>query len=140
MKAVVVYKGKYGATRQYAEWIGEALNLPVYPADDIRDTSVVASKYIIIGSSVYIGKLQINAWLKKEQPAIKWKKIFFFQVSGTAPEKKEELMRYFRSGMPADLQEQCGVFFLEGRLTVARLPGWDRFMLKIGTRQPKKIC
>ena len=33
MKAIVIYKGKYGSTAQYAEWIAEALYLPVLDID-----------------------------------------------------------------------------------------------------------
>ena len=29
MKGLIIFKGKYGATRQYAGWIGDELQLPV---------------------------------------------------------------------------------------------------------------
>lgn len=34
MNAIIIYKGKYGATRQYAEWIGAALKISFVSADD----------------------------------------------------------------------------------------------------------
>ena len=30
MKGIIIYKGKYGATAQYAQWLGEELNFPVH--------------------------------------------------------------------------------------------------------------
>ena len=106
MKGIIVYKGKYGATRQYAQWLGEELNLPVFPAADLQTDSLLQCDFIIIGSSVYIGKLQISKWLSNNQAAIRGKKIFFFQVAATPPEKKEKLNGYFRSGVPGEIREQ----------------------------------
>lgn len=32
MKGIIIYKGKYGATRQYANWLGSIFGLPVVEA------------------------------------------------------------------------------------------------------------
>ena len=57
MKGIVVYKGKYGATRQYAEWLGAEFALPVQPAETLTREKLFLFDYIVIGSSVYVGKL-----------------------------------------------------------------------------------
>ena len=57
MKGVIVYKGKYGATRQYAEWLGAELKLAVQQAEDLTKEKLSLFDYIIMGSSVYVGKL-----------------------------------------------------------------------------------
>ena len=77
MKSIIVYKGKYGATKQYAEWLGEELNLPVLSAELADEGQLALSDFYIIGSSVYIGKLQIRKWLKKNLSVLKNKKIIF---------------------------------------------------------------
>lgn len=64
MKGVVVYKTKYGATSQYAQWISKDLNLPFFEIDELDDGQLDNNGYIIIGSSVYVGKLLIEKWLK----------------------------------------------------------------------------
>lgn len=35
-RGVVVYESKYGATRQYAEWLGDKLKLPVIMGAEIK--------------------------------------------------------------------------------------------------------
>ena len=39
----IFFSGMYGSTEQYAQWIGEATELPVF---DIKDTHADPSKYI----------------------------------------------------------------------------------------------
>jgi menaquinone-dependent protoporphyrinogen IX oxidase len=65
MKGLVIYKGRYGATKQYAMWIGQELQLPVASADRFHTDELPKYDYFILGSSVYIGKLEIKDWLKK---------------------------------------------------------------------------
>jgi menaquinone-dependent protoporphyrinogen IX oxidase len=77
MKGIIIYKGKYGATEQYAKWLGQDLDLPVSTAEDIKNERLNAYDYFIIGSSVYMGKLQIRKWLFKNKNFIKDKRIFF---------------------------------------------------------------
>ena len=94
MKGLVIYKGKYGATKQYAMWIGQELQLPVASADRFPVDELPKYDYFILGSSVYIGKLEIRDWVKKNFDLLQNKKILFFQVSASPPEqieKKREL-------------------------------------------------
>ena len=55
MKGLVIYKGKYGATKQYAMWIGQELQLSVASADRFPVDELSKYDYFILGSSVYIG-------------------------------------------------------------------------------------
>lgn len=137
MKSIIVYKGKYGATKQYAEWLGEELNLPVLSAELADEGQLALSDFYIIGSSVYIGKLQIRKWLKKNLSVLKNKKIIFFQVAGTPIGETEKRQAYNLSSIPGELIGQCDFYFLPGRLAKDKLSWFDRFMLKMGSRLTK---
>ena len=137
MKGIIVYKGKYGSTGQYAQWLAEELNLPVVNAAELQGDDLLHRDFIIIGSSVYIGKLQISEWLKTNLAAIRGKKIFFFLVAGTPPEQTEKLEAYIRSGVPEEIRGQCEVFYYPGKMILKELSWKDRFMLKMGARLTK---
>jgi len=77
MKGLVIYKGRYGATKQYAMWIAQELGLPAASADRFPVRELSNYDYFVIGSSVYIGKLEIRKWLKKNFDILINKKIFF---------------------------------------------------------------
>jgi len=134
MKGIIVYKGKYGATKQYAQWLGEELNLPVVTTGELKTDDLLLSDFIVMGSSVYVGKLQISQWLNNNLDTIGRKKIFFFQVAGTPPVEKEKLNNYFRSGVPEEIREQCEVYYYPGKMIFNKLSWKDRFMLKMGAR------
>jgi menaquinone-dependent protoporphyrinogen IX oxidase len=137
MKGLVIYKGKYGATKQYAMWIGQELQLPVASADRFHIDDLPKYDYFVFGSSVYIGKLEIKDWLKKNFKVLKNKKIFFFQVAGSPVEQIEKRENYNKASLSPDILGNIQFYYLPGRMIMRNLSGWDRFMLKMGAKLTK---
>ena len=137
MKGLVIYKGKYGATKQYAMWIGEELQLPVASADRFHIDELPKYDFFILGSSVYIGKLEIKDWLKKNFNVLQNKKIFFFQVAGSPVEQIEKRQSYNKASLPPSILKKAQFYYLPGRMIMRNLSGWDRFMLKMGAKLTK---
>jgi menaquinone-dependent protoporphyrinogen IX oxidase len=137
MKGLVIYKGKYGATKQYAMWIGQDLQLPVASADRFPVDELPNYDYFILGSSVYIGKLEIKDWLKKNFNVLQNKKIFFFQVAASPPEQIEKRQSYNKASLPLSILKKIQFYYLPGRMIMRNLSGWDRFMLKMGAKLAK---
>ena len=137
MKGLVIYKGKYGATKQYAMWIGQELQLTVASADRFPVDELPNYDYFILGSSVYIGKLEIKTWVKKNFSTLMNKKIFFFQVAASPPGQIEKRETYNKASLSPDLLKKIEFYYLPGRMIMRNLSGWDRFMLKMGARLTK---
>ena len=137
MKGLVIYKGKYGATKQYAMWIGQELQLPVASADRFPVEELPKYDYFILGSSVYIGKLEIKNWLKKNFNVFPSKNIFFFQVAASPPEQIEKRESYNKASLSPDILKKIRFYYLPGRMIMRNLSAWDRFMLKMGARLTK---
>jgi menaquinone-dependent protoporphyrinogen IX oxidase len=137
MKGLVIYKGKYGATKQYAMWIGQELQLPVASADRFPVDELPNYDYLILGSSVYIGKLEIKNWLKKNFNVLQNKKIFFFQVAASPIEQIEKRQSYNKASLPPSILKKIQFYYLPGRMIMRNLSGWDRFMLKMGAKLAK---
>jgi len=137
MKGLVIYKGKYGATKQYAMWIGQELQLPVASADRFHTNELMKYDYFILGSSVYIGKLEIKDWLKKNFYVLQNKKIFFFQVAASPVEQIEKRQSYNKASLPPSILKNIQFYYLPGRMIMRNLSVWDRFMLKMGAKLVK---
>ena len=137
MKGLVIYKGRYGATKQYAMWIGQELQLSVASADRFPIAELSKYDYFILGSSVYIGKLEIKDWLKKNFDFLRNKKILFFQVSASPPDQIEKRESYNKASLPLSILEKIQFYYLPGRMIMRNLSTWDRFMLKMGARLTK---
>src|SRR5688572_11503775 len=114
MKGIIIYKGKYGATAQYAQWLGEELNFPVWSSENSDQVNLREYDLFIIGTSVYIGKLQITSWLYDHLAFIRNKKVFLFLVAGTPSHQKEKLEGYLKSGVPKEIWQNCHSFYLRG--------------------------
>jgi menaquinone-dependent protoporphyrinogen IX oxidase len=67
MKGVIVFKGRYGATAQYANWLGSILQLPVYETDELSNVKLNGFDYIIAGTSVYVGKMLLAKWINAHE-------------------------------------------------------------------------
>jgi menaquinone-dependent protoporphyrinogen IX oxidase len=59
MQGAIVYKGKYGATRDYATLLSTALNLPV-SNETLTGGQLLHADYLFIGSAVYAGRLSLR--------------------------------------------------------------------------------
>ena len=132
MKGIIIYKGKYGATQQYAEWLSEKFKFPALPSGDVMKEQVENYDFFILGSSVYIGKLQLANWMKENLEILNGKKIFFFLVSATPPTEKKKLNQYIETGIPPELKNEIEIFFLRGKLEMKKLSWKDRFLLRMG--------
>ncbi|HVS92750.1 MAG TPA: flavodoxin domain-containing protein [Mucilaginibacter sp.] len=130
MKGMVIYKGKYGATAQYAEWIAEALYLPVYDLDKQFIEQPESRDTVIIGSPVYIGKLLIKNWLVKNKGLLKDKKILLFVVCGSAGDKHQQ-DQVIKQNLPEWLAKSAEIYFLPGKVDMRKLSWWDRFLIKM---------
>jgi menaquinone-dependent protoporphyrinogen IX oxidase len=137
MRGLVIYKGKYGATKQYAMWIGQALKLPVASADRFPIDELSKYDYFILGSSVYIGKLEIKDWLKKNFDLLQNKKIFFFQVAASPVTQIEKRESFNKASLNATILKKIQFYYLPGRMIIRNLSAWDRFMLKMGAKLTK---
>jgi len=132
MNAIIIYKGKYGATAQYAEWLSRTLQLPFVRAENIGSGDLSKFDCLILGSSVYIGKLQLKAWLKENVSLIQGKTLFLYIVCATPADKKDALRRIVRDNVPEEIRNRCEIYFLPGRVIRKNLSLADKLLLRLG--------
>jgi len=138
MKGLVIYKSKYGATRQYAQWIGADLNFPVVDSTEVDKEKLKAADVVIIGSSIYLGKAIIRRWLLVNKNLLVGKKVFLFLVCGTPADKHDQLKKYLIDSVPAEIRRTGHFVFLPGKMEYKRLSWLDRILLQGGARLMKK--
>ena len=135
MKAAILYSGKFGSTRQYAKWLGEATGLPVF---NLRENPPEPWNYdlLILGTSVIIGKPTIARWMKKNWPMLWGRKLLLFSVSGTAP-GHPDLNIWMRRHLGEEILSQVKYIPLRGRLDLDEVPWLLRAMLKMAAKASK---
>jgi menaquinone-dependent protoporphyrinogen IX oxidase len=132
MSGIIIYKGKYGATAQYAHWLADDLDLPISRATFENQQILDYCQYVILGTSVYVGKLQLAKWIKQHQSMLAKKKIFLFIVCATPASEVQKLDAILKKNIPPELLRNSEVFFLRGRMKKQDLSAFDRFVLKMG--------
>jgi len=140
MKGIIIYQGKYGATDQYAKWLAATLTLPLIEAKNIDSSKLVGYDVVILGSSVYVGKLVITRWLTSYLPVLIQKKLLFFVVSGTSAHDPSQ-QGIITENLPSKVRDTARLFFLPGRCIISQLSWKDRIILKMGAwleKDPQK--
>lgn len=69
-RIAVIYKSRYGTTKQYAEWISEALDARIFESSSIKPSELKEYDIVIYGGGLYAGgidgvKLVANVDCKK---------------------------------------------------------------------------
>lgn len=134
MRGIIIYKGKYGATHQYALWLGEELRLPVLSADELSADKLRLYDFVVLAGSVYVGKWMLRDWLKRNLSILQNKKAFYLIVCGTPASRKAEQEKIAKANIPTSTYIPSDIFFLPGRLIFDKLSWTDRFVLKMGAR------
>jgi len=130
MNGIVLYKSRYGATRQYADWIGADLRLPVIDPERIDEKLLAACDFLLIGTSVYNGDLLLKTWLRGSTHHLKDKKLFFFIVCAPSPDVNRH-GQIIMDNIPSDLlRPTTDIFFLPGRWILRDLSLTDGRALK----------
>lgn len=131
MNGAIFYSSKYGSTEEYANWIGEATNLPVF---NIKDGKANPAMYdfLVLGSPIIYFKLSIRKWVKKHLVNFEYKPTILFSVSG-AP-AGEKLDGWIANCLPEKFVSRMNHIALRGRQIPRELTLFDRLMLIIGSK------
>ncbi|GAB1264879.1 flavodoxin domain-containing protein [Aurantivibrio infirmus] len=129
MKGALYFSGQYGSTAQYAQWIHEATTIPVYDINQAHPDPADFD-FLVLGSSVIVGKLTIRHWIKKYLHALSEKPVLLFSVAGAPP--GPEVDKWVAKSLPTSLTEKIKHVALRGKLDISMVSWWTRVVLKIG--------
>ena len=128
MKVVVLYKSKYGSTRQYAEWLGESLQAPVFSIDGFSPSELAKYDLVIIGGWIRVGKITCAEFVIQNWEALKDKQVAVYSVSATKP-GEPEVLEFYKSSFPDHMREKIRFFPLWGRFQSANTA--DKFLMLV---------
>ncbi len=125
--AIVIYKSKYGATKQYAEWISQELRCEIVEADQCKVAELANYDTIIFGGGIHAGGITGLSLIKKNYRKIMDKKIIIFAVGINVEEEKnlEDLREINFNGKIKDLP--C--YICKGAYDPSRVTGFDKFLM-----------
>lgn len=127
MKNIVLYKSKYGNTRQYATWIAEELNWEIRDFSDFKKSEVSEYEHVIFGTGVYMGKMnklkEVLSWFKD-------KPIMIFACAGNNNVQKD-IDDIKRKNFSEDQLRFHQFFYLPGGVDFSKATGMTKRMLDV---------
>lgn len=131
MNAVVVYKTKYGSTKTYAEWIGEALGCRVADAGDITAQELEKYDVIVYGGGLYAEVINGVTLITKNISRLQDKKIAVYTTGITPIDCRDYydklvVEKNFKGGVPKCVK----LFNFTGKMVLDELSVVHRTALK----------
>ena len=123
-KICVIYKTKYGTTKQYAQWIAESLEAPLFEASQVEPSQLSEYDVIIYGGGLYASGI-IGVKLVTENPC---KSLVVFTV-GLANPDTTDYSKILTLNFSQDLLAKIKVFHLRGGINYKELGFVDKTMM-----------
>lgn len=130
MKTIVIYNSQTGFTKQYAEWIAEAIGADCLDLSTAKGKNMDSYEAIIFGGWACAGSIHKLNWFKKNIEKWNNKKLIAFCVGGSPldnPEIKPALRRNFTE---SEL-EKVSVFYCPGGFRYEKMSAPSRLMMKM---------
>lgn len=129
-KIVVIYKTKYGSSRQYAEWIADHVGAEIFEQSQIKADDLVKYDTIVYGGSLYArGILGINL-ITENFHKLKDKKIIVFSV-GASPPREKAIKDVINSNFTDEMMDIINFFMLRGAFNFNRLGLMDKLLMSL---------
>lgn len=127
----VIYKSKYGSTKQYAEWISEELKADLFERSDIEIENLSNYKTIIFGGGLYASGIIGFDIIKKNFENIRNKNIIVFTVGLADPKIEEHFIPIIDHNFTQEMKEIISIFHLRGGIDYSKLNFMHRSMMNM---------
>lgn len=130
MKTIVIYASKTGYTRQYAEWIRDALGCDLKEASSIRSGDFKEYDTVIYGGGLYAGGVNQIRLIKDHFDQLKEKNLVVW-ATGLSPERAETSEQVWNQNFSPEQQEKIQAFYLRGGFDFGKLGIRDQILMRM---------
>ncbi|MDD6564526.1 MAG: flavodoxin domain-containing protein [Clostridiales bacterium] len=122
MKTLVIYKSKYGSTKQYAQWIAEELGCEAVDAKSVKPSDLEKYDNIVYGGGLYAETINGVSLITKNIDKLSDKRIAVYTTGLTPTDCRDYydkliIERNFKFGVPQNVK----VFNFVGKMIVSEL-------------------
>jgi menaquinone-dependent protoporphyrinogen IX oxidase len=130
VSGIIIYRSSYGSTKQYANWIHEETQFPLYDQRE-KDIPWREAERLVIGCPLIANKPSLAGWIQKNWDGMKDKQVYLFTTSGADP-ATNPVMDWLAQSLPDEIVSHVHCFPLPGRFEFAKLNGMHKAMMRIG--------
>lgn len=118
---VVIYKSKYGATKQYAEWIAKEVGCDLLDGSKLDLNTILPYHTIIYGGGLYASGINGISLITKNFKKLNEKNLIVFTVGLADPNNKEQFQPILHKNFKDDMLEKISVFHFRGSIDYKKL-------------------
>jgi len=141
IKTLVLYKSKYGSTKQYAGWIAAELSADLFEASEFKTGSWEEYSTIVYCGGLYASSISGVRIIVKNQEKLGDKKIVVVACGLSHPNDEKAVERVenglFRK-LSQTIQKDVKLFFLRGGITYSKLRFFDNTVLWVMEKTLRK--
>ncbi len=131
MKAIVIYKSKYGSTKAYAEWIAEELGCKAVDAKQIKIDDLAEYDTIIYGGGLYAEVIAGVTIITKNIEKLNDKKLIVYTTGITPLDCRDYYDKMvMEKNFKGDMASKVRVFNFLGKMVMSELSVVHRTALK----------
>ena len=131
MKAIVIYKSKYGSTKTYAEWIAEELGCKAVDAKQVKIDDLAEYDTIIYGGGLYAEVIAGVTLITKNIEKLSGKKLIIYTTGITPLDCRDYYDKMvIEKNFKGDIASKVKVFNFLGKMKMSELSVVHRTALK----------
>ncbi|MBQ2615161.1 MAG: flavodoxin [Clostridia bacterium] len=131
MKTIVVYKSKYGATKEYAQWIGKELDCQVTDAKLVSVEDLLTYDTIIYGGGLYAEVIDGVRLITKNFDRLKEKNLIVFSTGITPLDCSEYYDKMVvEKNFKPEMRTSIKTFYFLGKMILSELSVVHRTAIK----------
>lgn len=140
MKTLILYSSKYGCTKKYVSLLSKELQgeIKCISLKEKENPSLPSTEVVILGSSVYMGKIQkeMKEFCMHHLEELKAKKLHLFITCMNLSKGQEQL----ENAYPKELLERAiSKEVLGGELTPTKMNFFEKSIIKAVTKQDPNL-
>jgi menaquinone-dependent protoporphyrinogen IX oxidase len=129
-KIVVLYSSIHGTTKQYAQWISEALKSPIIKKQDIKPMDLMDYDVIVYGGALYAGGIKGISVITKNWSQLREKHIILYTV-GLANPENASFEHIIKKAFTQEQIEKIKIFHVRGGIHYNKLGLHHKIMMKM---------
>lgn len=141
-KAAVTYLSRYGFTKQYADWISQALSCDEIDFSKNKKPDLSSYDVVIHGGGIYAGSVSGLKELKTALSGAQGKALTVFTV-GSAPPEETDYTPLIDKNFPGAKEKSIRFFHLRGGIDFDAMKGVHKMMMAMMRKmmaKQKELC
>ncbi|PRX27215.1 menaquinone-dependent protoporphyrinogen IX oxidase [Orenia metallireducens] len=127
-KTIVIYKSKYGSTKQYAKWIAQEVKGDLFENSEVDVSDLQDYDNIVLGGSLHAVGIKGVKVLTENFDRLKDKQLIVFAV-GCSPATEDVINHIINHNFIEKMKEKIKFFYLRGAFNYKKLSLIDKLMM-----------